>query len=226
MIKGFRTMLYPNKEQQHKIIQFCNAARWAYNWGLSKEEENYKNGGKFISGYNLNKMLTEYKKQEGNEWLKEISGRALKVSLLNIATAFERFFKKKAKYPKYKSKKNSKMKCATHEGTTIIERKRIRMEKLGWISCHKNNIPNGNKVKYLNPKIEYDGVNFWFSVSVEVIDNQDNDNPKTDAIGIDLGIKQLATCSNGMNLSKPNIKKLQSRAESPLLQVWDGCRNK
>lgn len=206
-------MIYPTKEQAEKIIKFCNASRFAYNWAIALEEENYKNGGKFISGYDLTKRFTQFKKQDGNEWLKEISGRALKVSILNAAIAYDNFFKKRGKYPKFKSKKNSKMSCATHEGTTIIERKRIRCEKLGWIASHKHNIPIGSNVKYYNHKLSFDGDNFWFSVSVEVLDdNTDtNNSDKSEPIGIDLGIKTLATCSNGMLCKKPNISKDKKR---------------
>ena len=207
MIKGFKTMIYPTKEQANKIIKFCNASRFAYNWAIALEEENYKNGGKFISGYDLTKRFTQFKKQEGNEWLKEISGRALKVAILNASTSYDNFFKGRSKYPKFKSKKRSKMSCATHEGTTIIERKRIRCEKLGWIASHKHNIPIGEGVKYYNPKLSFDGDNFWFSVSVEINDYYDNDKEKTEPIGIDLGIKTLAVCSNGKSYNKPNIKK-------------------
>ena len=207
MIKGFKTMIYPTKEQADKIIKFCNASRFAYNWAIALEEENYKNGGKFISGYDLAKRFTQFKKQEGNEWLKEISGRALKVAILNAATSYDNFFKGKSKHPKFKSKKRSKMSCATHEGTTIIEKKRIRCEKLGWIASHKHNIPIGEDVKYYNPKLSFDGDNFWFSVSVEIGDYNNNDKEKTEPIGIDLGIKTLAVCSNGKSYKKPNIKK-------------------
>ena len=207
MIKGFKTMIYPTKEQADKIIKFCNASRFAYNWAIALEEENYKNGGKFISGYDLTKRFTQFKKQEGNEWLKEISGRALKVAILNATTSYDNFFKGRSKHPKFKSKKRSKMSCATHEGTTIIERKRIRCEKLGWIASHKHNIPIGEGIKYYNPKLSFDGDNFWFSVSVEINDYDNNDKEKTEPIGIDLGIKTLAVCSNGKSYNKPNIKK-------------------
>ena len=212
MIKGFKTMIYPTKEQADKIIKFCNAARFAYNWAIALEEENYKNGGKFISGYNLTKQFTQFKRQEGNEWLKEISGRALKVAILNAATAYDNFFKKHGKHPKFKSKKHSKMSCATHEGTTIIERRRIRCEKLGWIASHKHNIPIGDNVKYYNHKLSFDGDNFWFSVSVEIKNDNSNDNKeKTEPIGVDLGIKTLVTCSNGKIYKKPNIKKYKKK---------------
>ena len=109
MIKGYKTMIYPTKEQANKIIKFCNASRYIYNWALSLEEEAYKNGDKFITLYNLTKELTKFKKQPGNEWLKEISGRALKVSVMSLGKSYERFFKGLSKHPKYKSKKHSKM---------------------------------------------------------------------------------------------------------------------
>ena len=213
MIKGYKTMIYPTKEQAEKIIKFCNASRFAYNWAIALEEENYKNGRKFISGYDLTKRFTQFKKQDGNEWLKEISGRALKVSILNASIAYDNFFKKRGKYPKFKTKKNSKMSCATHEGTTIIERKRIRCEKLGWIASHKHNIPIGSNVKYYNHKLSFDGDNFWFSVGVEILDDNTDthDSDKSEPIGIDLGIKTLATCSNGMVCKKPNISKDKKR---------------
>ena len=213
MIKGFRIQILPNEHQQQEIIKFCNAARYSYNWAIATEKENYENGGKFISGYTLTTMFTEFKKKEENSWLKEISARATKVAILNASTAFENFFKKRADFPKFKSKKRNKMKCATHEGTIKITSDKVRLEKLGWIKLtQKNRIPFGNNVKYLNPKIEYDKVNFWFSVSVEIIDNQDNDKTKTDTvIGIDLGIKTLATCSNGIINQKPNITKIRKK---------------
>jgi len=212
MIKGFRVQILPNENQAKEIIKFCNAARFAYNWAIATEEENYKNGGKFITGYNLTKIFTQYKKEEGNEWLKEISGRALKVAILNAGIAYDNFFKKRANKPKFKSKKHSKLKCATHEGTIVFTSNKVRLEKLGWIKlAQKDRVPYGDNIKYINPKIEYDRVNFWVSVAVEIIDNQDNNNPKTEAIGIDLGIKTLAICSNGIINQKPNINKKKKK---------------
>lgn len=220
MIKGFRVQIFPNDYQQKEIIKFCNAARFAYNWAIATEEENYKNGGKFISGYTLTIMFTEFKNKEENKWLKEISGRACKIAILNAAIAYERFFKKLTDKPKFKSKKHSKIKCATHEGTIQFTSDKVRLEKLGWVKlAQKNRIPHGDNIKYSNPKIEFDKINYWISVGVEIIDNQDNDKPKTEAIGIDLGIKTLATCSNGVNLIKPNIKKEKKKLKRLQKQV-------
>ena len=220
MIKGFRVQILPNEHQKEQIIKFCNAARFAYNWAIATEKENYENGGKFISGYLLTTMFTEFKNKPENLWLKEISGRATKIAILDAAQAYENFFKKRADYPKFKTKKHSKMKCATHERSINFTKDKVRLEKLGWVKlAQKNRVPYGENIKYINPKIEYDKVNFWVSVGIEIIDNQDNDKPKTEAIGIDLGIKTLGTCSNGVKLIKPNItkekkklKRLQRRA--------------
>lgn len=209
-------MIYPTKEQADKIIRFCHGARYAYNWAISVEEENYKNGGKFISGYNLLKMFTQFKNQKENQWLKELSGRALKNAILDATKAYENFFLGRAKHPKFKSKKRSKLSCSTHEARTKIEPKRIQCEKLGWIKSHKHNIPIGSNVKYYQPKLLFDGDNFWFSVAVEIMypegENELQGNVPlvtvhTEPVGIDLGLKTLATCSNGMCLTKPNIDK-------------------
>ena len=170
MNKAIKYRIYPTKEQADKIIKFCHGARFAYNWALETEQKNYENGGKFISGYELTKIFTQYKRKEGNEWLKEISGRALKDAILNAAIAYERFFNGISSHPKFKTKKRSKMSCATHEGTTVIERKRVRCEKLGWIKTHKHNIPIGDNVKYCTPRLSFDGDNFWFSVVVKTPD--------------------------------------------------------
>jgi len=207
MIKGFKVQILPNDYQKQEIIKFCNAARFSYNWAIATEKENYENGGKFITGYSLTKIFTEFKNKEENKWLKEISGRATKVAILNAAQAFENFFKKRADFPKFKTKKRSKMKCATHEGTIKFTSDKVRLEKLGWIKlAQKNYVPYGENIKYINPKVEFDKINYWVSVGVEIIDSQDNDKLKTEAIGIDLGIKTLAVCSNELKLEKPDIK--------------------
>lgn len=55
MIKTIRVMLLPNNKQKTKLFQYANTARFAYNWALGREQENYKNGGKFISDGDLRK---------------------------------------------------------------------------------------------------------------------------------------------------------------------------
>ena len=65
-------MLIPNNKQKTKLFQYANTARFAYNWALSREQENYKNGGKFISDCELRKEFTQLKKIQEYAWLNDI----------------------------------------------------------------------------------------------------------------------------------------------------------
>ena len=72
MLLAIKVRLYPTKEQEQKLWQSVGTARYVYNWSLSKQEENYKNGGKFIKDTDLRKELTQLKKSELS-WLNEVS---------------------------------------------------------------------------------------------------------------------------------------------------------
>jgi putative transposase len=212
--KGFKVKIYPNKEQQEKLFQFFGASRFSYNWTIAKEEESYKQGDGFLNKTQLAKLWKEEKKQY--PWIKEISGRALRGGIYNALDAYKRYFQHLANKPKFKKKKYSGLSCRTHEENTLIERNRIKFEKLGWIRCH-NYLPatwsihdNGRSMTdttLCNPIISYDGVDFWFSVSIDVDFIAEKNLNQTDAIGIDLGIKKLATDSSKIDCIKPNIKK-------------------
>ena len=73
MIKTLKIMLIPNNKQKSKLFQSAGVARFAYNWTLSREQENYKNGGKFISDFELRKEFTKLKSTEEDKWLNDYS---------------------------------------------------------------------------------------------------------------------------------------------------------
>ena len=78
MIKTIRVMLIPNNKQNTKLFRYANTARFAYNWALGREKENYKNGGKFLSDSDLRKEFTQLKKTEEYSWLNEVSNNVTK----------------------------------------------------------------------------------------------------------------------------------------------------
>ena len=97
------------------------------------------------------------------------------------------------------------------EGFAVSKKK--NEQKLNWIKlCEKGRIPTD--CKYMNPRITYDGLHWWVSVSIEV-DNNTNSPPISEGIGIDLGLKDLAICSDGniyKNINKTNkVKKIEKR---------------
>ena len=224
MIESIKVRLLPNNKQLTKLFQYASCTRFAYNWALAREQENYKEGNKFLPDGELRKEFTQLKKQEDYKWLTKISNNVTKQAIKDACNSYERFFKGQSKYPKFKSKKRSKPSfyqdggkiqfTDTHvkvEGFTMSHRK--NKQKLNWIKlCEKGRIPTN--CKYMNPRITYDGLHWWVSVSVEV-DNNTNSPPISEGIGIDLGLKDLAVCSDGntyKNINKTNkVKKIEKR---------------
>lgn len=100
-------MLIPNNKQKTKLFQYANAAKFAYNWALGREQENYKNGGKFISDGNLRKEFTQLKKTEEYLWLNNISNNVTKQAIKDACNAYKRFFNGYSNFPKFKKRKIS-----------------------------------------------------------------------------------------------------------------------
>ena len=92
MIKTFKVKLKPNNKQKTKMFQFSGAKRFAYNWALAKEQENYKNGGKFLSDCELRKEFTQLKKQKEYKWLYFISNNVTKQAIKDACIAYKMFF--------------------------------------------------------------------------------------------------------------------------------------
>ena len=226
-------MLIPNNKQNTLMFQNAGVARWAYNWALARQEENYKNSGKFISDNDLRKELTQLKKTEEYKWLYNTSNNVSKQAIKDACNAYKRFFKGQTKHPKFKSKKRSPPKfyqdnvkiqfTGTHvkfEGFT--DSKKQNKQKLNWVRLAEHDrIPFGKDVKYVNPRFFHDGLNWFISVGIEYGDNSIL--PTEKSIGIDLGIKDLAICSDGIiykNINKTKkVKKLEKRKKRLQRQV-------
>ena len=223
MIETIKIQLRPNNKQLTKLFQYAGCARFAYNWTIAREQENYKQGNKFLSDNELRKEFTQLKKQENYKWLNKISNNVTKQVIKDACNSYKLFFKGQSKYPKFKSKKNSKQSfyqdnvkiqfTDTHvkvEGFSMSHKR--NKQKLNWIKlCEKGRIPTN--CKYMNPRFIFDGLHWWLSVGVEVDDN--NSIPMNEGVGIDLGLKDLAVCSNGniyQNINKTNkVKKIEKR---------------
>ncbi|MCI6062662.1 MAG: transposase [Ligilactobacillus salivarius] len=223
MIKSIKVRLNPNNKQFTKLFQYAGCARFAYNWAIVREQENYKQGNKFLSDSELRKEFTQLKKLPEYQWLNEVSNNVTKQAIKDACNAYNRFFKGQCKYPNFKSKKHSapsfyqdnvKIQFTnTHvkvEGFSVSKKK--NKQKLNWIRlCEKGRIPTD--CKYMNPRFTYDGLYWYVSVGIEVDDNTIL--PLNDGVGIDLGIKDLAISSDGntyKNINKTQkVKKLEKR---------------
>ena len=223
MIKSIKVRLNPNNKQFTKLFQYAGCARFAYNWTIIREQENYKQGNKFLSDSKLRKEFTQLKKLQEYKWLNEVSNNVTKQAIKDACNAYKRFFKGQCRYPKFKSKKHStpsfyqdNIKIQFTDTHVKVERfsmsKKQNKQKLNWIKlCEKGRIPTN--CKYMNPRFTYDGLYWYVSVGIEVDDNTTL--PSNEGIGIDLGIKDLAICSDRntyKNINKTQkVKKLEKQ---------------
>lgn len=226
IIKTIRVMLIPNNKQKTKLFQYANTARFAYNWALAKEQENYKNGGKFLSDTDLRKEFTKMKQTQEYAWLNRIDCDVPKQAIKDACNAYKKFFKGLTKFPKFKSRRKStpsfyqdnvKIQFSNaHVRLMLVagkgKAKNKRSQKICRIRLAEHNrIPTN--YKYSNPRIKFDGLNWWITVGIEYPVSVDI--PKSEGIGIDLGIKDLAVCSDGnkyKNINKDNIvKKIEKK---------------
>lgn len=175
-------------------------------WALNRQKENYESGNKFISAFELRKELTNLKKQIEYKWLGEVSAKVATQAVIDLCDAYIRFFKKKAGYPKFKCKKDNKDSFFQREDQFNIKGNKVHLEKIGYIAMAESIIPSGKGIKYSNPRIKYDGISMWLTVGVEVGEKQTG-RDKTEPIGIDLGLKTLAVCSDRSEYKRPNIRK-------------------
>ena len=214
MIKTLKIMLIPNNKQRSKLFQSAGVARFAYNWALGREQENYKNGGSFLSDYDLRKEFTQLKSTKEFNWLNHYSNNITKQAIKDACLAYKRFFKGQSSYPRFKSKRKSKPSFYVDTDKIQFTDKAVKLEKittsrkknrqkLNWIKfAERNKIPTDGK--YMNPRITFDGMNWWLTVGMEYIAYTETPTNK----GIGLGIKNLAICSD-MDEPYKNINKTQ-----------------
>lgn len=196
-------MLRPTPEQEKLFWQFAGAARWAYNYHIRRNQEEYAKGNKYISAYTMMKEITQLKKTEEYAWLNNISSSVIRMGIIDADNAFKSFFKKQSGYPKFKSRKRNRPSFYVRYDRLTKKDSGFRGEKLGIVKTKQSlpNIPKGEY--YINPHISYDGKYWYLTVGYEV--PEEKVELTNEVIGIDLGIKNLATCSN--NKTYKNINK-------------------
>ena len=221
MVKAIKVMLIPNNVQQTKLFQYAGASRFAYNWALAREKENYEKGGRFIPDTELRKEFTRLRNSDEYAWLLNVSNNVTKQAIKDACSAYKNFFKGLQRYPRFKAKKKSMPKFYqdnikiqfrdTHvkfEGFSFS--RKANKQKLNWVKLAEHGrIPTD--AKYRNPRVFFDGLNWWISVCVEFPDCRDRSNH--DGIGIDLGIKDLAICSDGNTYKNINKSQTVKRLE-------------
>ena len=209
MLRAYKTEINPSSEQIQRINQTIGVCRFIYNFYLGHNKKVYEKEKRFVSGMDFSKWLNNEFIPNNSEysWIKEVSSKAVKQSIMNGEKAFKRFFKKQSRFPKFKKKKNQDVKAyfpKNNKTDWTVERHRIKIPTIGWVKLKefgyipvKDNITSGT--------ISQKAGRYYVSVLVDE-DIQIQNNNTNQGIGIDLGIKDLAICST---IEKPykNINK-------------------
>ena len=208
----------PTDEQKSKIHQTIGVSRFIYNFYIARNKEIYEREGKFVSGMDFSKWLNnEYiPNNQDKKWIKEVSSKATKQAIMNADKAFRDFFKKSKGFPRFKKKKNQDVKAyfpKNNKTDWTLERHRVKIPTLGWVRLKEfGYIPKNSVVK--SGTVSQKADRYYVSILVEETYIKIS-NPNNEGLGIDLGIKEFAICSNGnkfKNINKTStVKKIEKK---------------
>jgi putative transposase len=154
MILAKKVRIVPTKEQEIQLWKSFGTARFTYNWALVKQQENDKQGGKFIPHTVLRKTFTKLKQVPEYTWLYDVSNNVAKQAIKDLCRAYINFFKGLADRPVFKSRRRSKPSFYNDTDKLKVKEKLVLIEKVGWVKTVEQ-LPIG--VKYTNPRVSFDG---------------------------------------------------------------------
>lgn len=195
MIKSYKIRLYPTKAQERLMWQHVGSCRYIWNYMLDLQQKLHEAGEKHLSVFDMINLLAPLKTDAEHLWLKDVSNSSLCHICRDLDKAYKRFFKKTSGFPKFKSRKRSKVAFPIRE-TLYFKDGVAKIEKLGQVKCKTDfELPSGRGYKYSNPRVSYVNGKWLLSFGMEC----ENQAPTlTDkSMGIDLGVKDLAVVEFG-----------------------------
>lgn len=238
MLKSYKTEIKPTLEQKRTINRTIGVCRYVYNFYLAHNKEIYETEKRFVSGMDFSKWLNNefISNNPDFHWIKEVSSKSVKQSIMNAERAFKNFFKGKTHFPKFKKKvkSNVKMYFVKTDAKTIIqcERHRLKIPTLGWVRLkEKGYIPTNSNTHIIKSwTVSYKAGRYYASVLVE---EQERQKPVLNdfGIGIDLGIKDFVICSDCRiykNINKSsrirNLEKKLGREQHSLSRKYESYK--
>lgn len=203
--------IYPNALQKQQLNIFSAVYRWTYNWALEQKILYFQANRRQISSFDLMKRLTQLKKQEEYAWLKDAPCAVTQVAICTVDVALSNFFRKLARFPKFKAKKSSFSfglpSCRVNWDKNSIDILRLFGLKAR-LSRRFPGPAKSTKVMF-NPAGQY-----FVSIVFDDGDASPEPQPATleNAVGLDIGVNFFATLSTGEKIHNPRCKeKLQPK---------------
>lgn len=221
MLRSFKTEINPTDEQIIKINKTIGVCRFIYNFYIAHNKELYENGEKFMTGRAFSVWLNnEYLPNNTDKmWIKDVSTKSVKKSMEDAYVAFNRFFMHKSRFPRFKKKNKSDVKMyfvKNNKTDCLVERHRIKVPTLGWVRLKERGYIPTSKDGFIvrSGTISCKAGRYYISVLVDIQEHNIGVNNDF-GVGIDLGLKSLAICSNGSiyhNINKTNnVEKVEKR---------------
>lgn len=224
MIKAHVIKLYPTNGQDTFFRMASGVSRFAYNWALQRWKEMYEAGGK-PSSYTLIKELNSIKRDQF-PWMLDVGKCAPQYAIHNLQYAFNEFFKKNTNYPRFKKKSHSKSFVAVENSRSFKQLGlKLKIPRLGWVRCAEELRFEGKVNNIVVKRI----ANMWFAVVNVDTQVQPVASESQAVIGVDLGIKYMAVCSDGRVFENPRALVarlgLLRRAQQRLSRKQNGSSN-
>ena len=222
ILQAYKFQLQPKAEQNQQMKQFAGCCRFVWNRGLATEKDNYEQGGKYLGYNNLAKQLTNWKREAKTAFLATAHSQILQQSLRHLDRAYKEFMSGKRGFPKFK-KRGQQDSFTYPQGFKLDEpNSRIYLPKIGWVRYRKSrNIQGLPK----NVTVSLSCDKWYVSIQTE----QEVTEPihsSLSSVGIDMGIANFATLSDGTQIASPNaltrhLKKLAKLQRQMARKVKD-----
>ena len=199
VLKGFKIRAYPNATQRALAARALGAKRWLWNTALDLRSAAYKELGLRLKGKDISRMLTQWKKTPEHEWLAAVPATALTQTLRDLDRAFTNFFAKRAQYPRIKKRRHGGKLRFQDVSAAKWRKGELALPKFGRLRLAET-LPKSAKPKTMTLTCDAAG-RYFVSFNVEMKLESLSSTGKT--IGVDLGLKHLATLSTGDKIAAP-----------------------
>src|SRR6266540_1111328 len=195
--KAFRYRLYPTAEQEQALAVQFGHARFVWNWALALRKITYQETGKGIGYYELKRRATALKHQAETEWLQEADSQVLQGKLEDLQRAYKNFFEKRAKFPRFKSKRDHQ--AIRYPQRFKFDEDSIYLPKIGWVKTKFHRPLEGRPKNITVSKTKTGKYFVSIQCEVEMIDPP----ARGGEIGMDLGVKFFLATSEGWKRDNP-----------------------
>ena len=202
MYKAYKIRIYPNKQQEAQIMLTFSHTRFVWNQMLAMQLERYKNGGKFVSNFGMNRLLPQLKSEY--PWLSDSLTQSLQQVCKDLSEAFKNKFEHRTGNPKYKSRKYPKQSYRIPQYVSVLDIHHIKIPKLGSV-YYRSGIEIKGKIKSVT--IRKSAANKYYASVLTEIEIKPLAKTKQE-VGIDMGVADLAITSDGKKYKTIYFDKL------------------